>query len=278
MASNKGIVFVIAVIVIANSIVWFSVARSVGLYDTSSLFFLDVGQGDASLLTLPGNVQILIDGGPRNGLALRRIQEILPQGDRYIDMVMMSHPQADHFGGFLDVVSEYDVGAFVGNGIPGESNIYHELVSALHDKKIPYIQINTGDAIRYKNYDFAILNPVQGFFPKDPNDASVVTRFSDGNGLGVLFTGDISIAMEQKLIARGTGLVSDILKVPHHGSKFSSGNAFLKAVSPRLAVVSVGKNNYGHPTKEALDRINVFAENIVRTDINGTIKIRIHND
>ena len=145
------------------------------------------------------------------------------------------------------------------------------------------VALYSGDAIKYRDSVFKILNPKPGEWAKDINDLSLVvlgrvySNVLKNIGIDVLFTGDIS-AEKEKELARLYDLNADILKVSHHGSKYSSDSDFLKKVSPAVSVIEVGKNSYGHPTKEALGRLANFSRQVYRTDENGLVKLVVDND
>jgi competence protein ComEC len=242
--------------------------------DDSALYFLDVGQGDSQLITLPGDAQILIDGGPPNGKVLEALAKALTPGDRYIDIVVMTHPQLDHFGGLIDVLDRYEVGVVLGSGRQGEISAYKDFDRIRNEHKVPYIEMRKGDKIRYVDATFDVLSPDTTFLKsKELNDTCVVLLFKQG-GARALYTCDIGFAVENALVKAGD-IRADILKVGHHGSRFSSTADFLKAVSPKVAVIEVGKNSYGHPTPTALERLKKASAQIFRTDINGTVRISL---
>lgn len=241
-------------------------------------YFLDVGQGDSSLIKLPpagsgraGGVKILIDGGPANGRLEKNLENILPMYDRYIDLVVISHPQLDHFGGFLSMLKNYKVGAALMSHADRDAVSWEELKRIMEERKIRRIILNTGDRIRYGDSLITILSPNAGAAEKDINDLSLVTLIDSG-GVKSIFAGDASSKLEKRL-ANLYNVDVDILKVSHHGSKFSSDPAFLKEASPVVSVIEVGKNSYGHPTKETLSRLANVSNNLYRTDKNGLLKI-----
>lgn len=241
----------------------------------SELYFLPVGQGDSSLVNLAGGAQLLIDGGPINGKAQANLEKILGINDRYVDLVMISHPQLDHYGGLIEVLKNYEVGAVLTDGQTAESAAWQELEKVIRDKKIPQITLSTGDKIKYGDSVLDILSPQKGEWAKDVNDLSLV-GILEVNGIKFLFGGDMS-ADKEKQLADLYDVNADILKVSHHGSKYSSNSDFLKEVSPAVSVIEVGKNSYGHPTKEALGRLANFSSQSYRTDLNGLVKIILEN-
>src|SRR3989344_5549127 len=225
-----------------------------------NLYFLDVGQGDAALARLPGlsgrgRADILIDGGPgRQGL--ESLGEVLPETDRYIDLVMLSHPQLDHFGGLIDVLKRYQVGAFIYNGRDGTASAWNDLKTVLVERNIKTIILKEGDSITYGGNRLDILSPSPNFLKSDElNDTTLVVKLSSESSRA-LFTGDIGFNVEEYL-ARKYDVDADVLKVGHHGSKFSSGSLFLKEATPLASLISSGaKNTYGHPAPAAMGRLS----------------------
>lgn len=230
-----------------------------------AISFLNVGQGDATLLVLPTGVKMLIDGGPPDGKVLTELAKILPPTDRYIDLVVMSHPQVDHFGGLIEVVKRYRIGAFLMSARGSEAVAFAELEKALAERGVRTVTLGRGDAITNGAAEASVLSPTPALLTsKETNDACVVMEILS-EGITSLFTGDMGSKAEAALLPLLAGRI-DILKVPHHGSKFASGAAFLKAVHPALAVIEVGKNSYGHPTPEVLARLASVGAKVYRTD------------
>ncbi len=259
--------FFLVVLLIA---VWGKILAGISS-DSPKLFFLDVGQGDAELLTLPGNVKVLTDAGPDRKIT-QSIKNVLGE-DRYIDLAVVSHPQLDHFNGFNHLLENYNFGAFIINGRNAETvGEWPLLLKKIRAKKIPLIVVGAGDAILYRGASIAILSPDALHLQSgELNDTGIVELVKAGP-LTALLTADIDSRVETYLADR-FDLRADILKVPHHGSKYSSSEAFLSAVKPRIAGIEVGKNRYGHPTPETLARLEAVAESVFRTDRNGTIEV-----
>ncbi|MDP3052850.1 MAG: MBL fold metallo-hydrolase [bacterium] len=272
---SKSIILVVVLLLALDLLVWRTIIL-INPSDDLTIYFLSVGQGDSELVILPGGVKVLIDGGPNNEV-LTDLAAILPQTDRYIDLVINSHPEIDHFLGLIDVLKNYRVGTFISNGREGTADSWQALVEVLKNSKIPAVSLAAGDRIRYRENYFDILSPDKNFINnKDLNDTSLVVLLKSQN-LKALFVGDIGVKPEKYLAAK-FDISADILKVGHHGSKYSSIADFLKAVSPKIAVTEVGKNTYGHPTKEVLDRLASIGAQIYRTDNNGTVKIVVAKD
>jgi len=244
-----------------------------------TIAFLDVGQGDAIFVDAPSGNQILIDGGPGKSV-LRELSKVMPFYDRSIDVVIASHADQDHVGGLPDVLKKYKTNIFMEPGVPGESSSYNELEKIVEENK----SIKKILARKNMNVDLGDGVVLQILFPdRDPsgmetNSASIIARLIYGEN-EFLFTGDSPAAIEdylafqEQIKSSGQNLLqSDVLKIGHHGSKNSNSDAFVAAVSPEYAVISVGKDNkYGHPNKETLDTLNNFNIKTLRTDDLGRI-------
>lgn len=248
---------------------------------------LDVGQGDAILIETPENQTMLIDGGPNN-VILQKLGEYLPALYRRIDIVLLTHPHADHVTGLIEVLKRYNIGVVVLNGADLKTNVYSEFLKIIKEKNIPVIIAQSGEAIHFdnnlefdvlsfsQNYDNLVFNKKSESFGSggnDVNDTSIVGKLIFKN-FSMMLMGDATSKIENQLLAYGENLRSDILKVGHHGSKYSSSLSFLRFVSPKAAVIEVGaKNRYGHPSPATLSRLKMADINVFRTDLNGDIKI-----
>jgi beta-lactamase superfamily II metal-dependent hydrolase len=235
-------------------------------------YFLDVGQGDSELIITQNGGKILTDAG-QGSRVVGALGKILGPTEKYIDLVIISHPQLDHYGGMRYVLDSYDVGAVLTNGREPQviSAEWANVIQKLNEKNIPMITLEKGDSITLGEDGVKILSPDKALLlGKDENEATLVARATVG-GVSALFTGDIGKKTEVKLSLPGNELHSDILKVAHHGSKYSVSAQFLAAVSPILAVIEVGKNSYGHPSKEALNALDERDIPVLRTDLFGTI-------
>lgn len=280
----RSVLTAIIFLLVIDAIIWSLIVFPRNHGADLQLYFLDVGQGDSALVVLPpalpsGNsVKILIDGGPPNQKALQALAEIFSPNENYIDLMIMSHPQLDHFGGFIDIIKKYKIGALIGNGRTNSIPAYQDLEKFLTAYQIPYIVLKEGDSIQYRDAGFAVLGPNErNLQSKELNDTMIVLKLIYGK-LNVLYTGDIGANVESELIKK-YDVSAQILKVGHHGSKFSSSANFLAQVRPAISIIEVGaKNLYGHPTREALGRLTAAGAQIFRTDRQGTIKVVNHND
>ncbi|KKW17075.1 MAG: ComE operon protein 3 [Parcubacteria group bacterium GW2011_GWA1_50_14] len=241
-----------------------------------AIYFLDVGQGDSELVVFPGNVKMITDAGPDQKI-IKSLEGAIP-GERYIDLAVVSHVQKDHFGGFNDVLKRYRIGAFIVNGrTDAEAEAeWSALMGEIERQNIPLIVLGAGDAVRFGEARVDILSPDKNWVQSgESNDTGLVEKITLPL-LTALFTADAGFEIEKYLLASGIDLRADILKVGHHGSKYSSSEEFLAAVRPAVAAIEVGKNTYGHPAPETLARLARFAGNVFRTDRDGNIKIEIY--
>ena len=236
--------------------------------------FFDVGQGDAVFIQTPAGYQILIDGGP-NGVVLDKLAEEMPLGDRTIDLIILTHPEHDHYGGLIEVLEQYQVENILWNGIIRETAEFKEWQRLIEEKDARIIIAQAGQRIMFKTAYLEVLHPfedLEGQTSKSVNNTSIVLRlvFQDNS---FLLTGDAFKAVEKELAAKNE-LKADVLKVGHHGSKTSSAEEFIQAVSPEIAIISCGLgNSYGHPHEEVLAVLEKFAIRILRTDEDGDIKV-----
>ncbi len=228
--------------------------------------FLDIGQGDAALITTPGGRQVLIDGGP-SGLELsRELGAVMPHWDRRLDAIVLSHPQEDHAGGLPEILDRLRVA----NVLDGGTTNATLTVAEYERRTAGRTALVAGDEFQLDGVSFEVLWPPAAFEADDLNELSVVIRVSYGE-ITFLFTGDVQGEALDRLLAE-QDLTSDVLKVPHHGSK-TTGAAFFTEAKPSVAVISTGADNlFGHPhpdTLAALDGVLTF-----RTDVDGRVRVR----
>lgn len=240
---------------------------------------LDIGQGDGLYIEGPTGIQIMVDAGPHNGSAVRELPKVMPPGDRTLDAVLETHPDADHMGGFVDVLQRYEVGAFITPAIDKHNATIDALEQELDNQHIPRVIARRGVVLDLGGgAHLDILYPDKDVtsYGDKTNDGSVMAHLVYGD-TSVLLTADDPVNVEQYVmqIASEGELQSGILKVGHHGSKYSTDGAFVQEVNPQTAVISVGaKNTYGHPTQRVLDTLAVHNIKILRTDQEGTIIFR----
>jgi competence protein ComEC len=266
--------YFLLILFLATLFVWFLLFQE--KRESLSVSFLDVGQGDAVFIETPHGNQILIDGGPPNKKVLRELGKKMPFYDRHIDVVIGTHPDADHIGGFIDVLKRFNTGIFIDPGVSSDTPIFQEVENIILEKKIKNIIAKRGMKLLIDDGAYIdILFPDRDVSRLDTNDASIVARLLYGDH-EFLLTGDSPQKIEKYLsYLDGKNLESDVLKVGHHGSKTSTSGEFLSAVKPKYAVISSGKDNsYRHPHKEILDRLGDFGVQVLRTDTLGTITFK----
>ncbi len=232
-----------------------------------------MGQGDAILIESPTGGRVLIDGGP-NRRILSELGEVLPFGDRRIDVVIESHPDLDHINGLVEVLRRYEVGVFVQSGVES-SNEVDDLIDRILDEK----DIREVVAKRGMRLDLGGGAVLQIIFPNtdvskwETNEATTVSKLTYGEST-FLFTGDSTKRAEYILLGLGEAALDvDVLQVGHHGSETSTGPLYIKAITPEYSVISSGKDNkYGHPHRVTLDTLSKFDTKILNTAQVGRIK------
>lgn len=236
---------------------------------------LDVGQGDSILIQSPTGVNVLVDGGPDRSV-VRELPTRMGPLDRTIDLMVETHPDKDHIAGLADVLESYEVKHFMSPGLPNDTNVFARLVADVEKESGVSVytarrgqRIHLGDGayadVLYPDHDVSHLRAT--------NDASIVLHVVYGD-TSFMLTGDLPSTIEDVLVASvsAESLKSDVLKAGHHGSKYSTDDLWLQAVAPSTVVISAGKGNtYGHPSPEALARVQKFGARILSTIDSGTI-------
>ena len=238
--------------------------------------FLDIGQGDSIYIEAPNGKQMLIDGGP-NDAVLGRLAAVMPWGDRSIDVVLATHPDADHIGGLASVIDRYHVPRIIENGAQAKTKTWARLEDTITKDKVEKIIARRGMHIVLdpeKNIYFDIIFPDRDVSNwKETNDGSIVGKLVYGNE-SFMLTGDATLYTENLIMQNygANALHSQVLKLGHHGSHTSSGMLWLRAVNPDIAIISAGLHNrYGHPHKETLDHLSELNIPYLSTYQKGTI-------
>jgi len=261
------------------------------------VYFCDVGQGDAAYIRTPSNQDMLIDGGPDDKV-LSCLGRHMPFYDRTIDVVILSHPQKDHLQGLISVIDRYNVGYFI-IGVEGnDTEGYKKLIQTIKKKNIKIKNLYTGDSLSLGKVNFSVLWPerkwvasqlgsdlqrAEGLTPTTSAVLGLTTDTELNNfsyyldlnygSFNALFTGDGDSQIQPEIMKNTVLPDIDVLKFPHHGSKTGILSEFLDKIKPELAVISVGKNSYGHPTKEAIELLSNRSISIKRTDREGDVEI-----
>ncbi|PIS17483.1 MAG: hypothetical protein COT59_00375 [Candidatus Nealsonbacteria bacterium CG09_land_8_20_14_0_10_42_14] len=269
-----------SVLIILGILVGFNVLAWIGVFQLSQanleVTFFDVGQGDSIFIETPSGHQILIDGGPTS-VVLEKLGKEMPFWDRTIDLVVLTHPEHDHYGGLLEVLKRYKVENILWTGVLRDTAEYEKWQKLIQEESAEIFIAQAGQQIEGGETSISILWPVEsldGQSVSNTNNTSIVARLVFGES-SFLFTGDIYQSVERELLNLvKQRLESDVLKVGHHGSKTSSAEEFIEKVAPEIAVIQAGRDNsYGHPHEITLATLEKYGINILRTDLDGDIKI-----
>jgi competence protein ComEC len=253
--------------------------------------FCNVGQGDAIFIRTPRGIDILVDGGPAASLrgepddkVIACLSSHMPFWDRDLELVILTHPHADHLNGLISVLGHYKVDLFATEMIKNNTGGFSRLMDEIKNQNITIQHVYAGDRFKFK--DGVILNivgPSKEFIKKtspggvigERKEFASVVSFIEYKGFVGLLTGDSQseeLKESLRLVSLAQGKIS-ILQVPHHGSKTGLSSEILDFIKPELAVISVGKNNYGHPSEEEIKILRDRNIRILRTDLNGEIEI-----
>jgi competence protein ComEC len=270
MPKRKIIYSLLLILFVISLILWGAIFYSQN--QKLKIVFFDIGQGDAILIS-QGQNQILIDGGPDAQKMLEKLGEYMPFWDRKVEIVVATHPDQDHIDGLIGVMKNYKIGEVVDNSATSDSQVFKNYLNLMEENKIPRLKGEKGMKIKFSGAELEILYPGKDLEnnPKDTNADSLVVKLAYGPN-SFLFTGDFPSEKDEKLFEGNSDLSARVLKVAHHGSKYSTSAQFLEKVHPVEAVISVGKDNrYGHPAPEILDRLKNNNIKVLRTDEMGDI-------
>jgi competence protein ComEC len=252
------------------------------------LVFCDVGQGDGILMITPGGKQIVVDGGPGSKIG-DCLSQKMPFWDRTIEMVVLTHPERDHLEGLLEVLARYKVEMIVTTGIKNNTELFSAWQKAVDQEGAKIYTPKAGDRLVLdstgdRTSSIEILWPTSEKLElwklaglSETNESSIVLRVSlgppnppaGGGGFCAYLTGDLPKESLQPLIDKPC----QVLKVSHHGSKTGTNQEIINAVEPAVAVIQVGKNNFGHPQKEVLELLQSKGVKILRNDTNGIVEV-----
>lgn len=277
-------ILLLALLVAAIVAWWLAVGE---LNQDLTVTVLDVGQGDCILVQVHGGRTMLVDGGGRHGQEAGGwdigreivVPALMARGVRELDVVVITHPHEDHIGGLPAVLDAVPVGMVLDPMLPSDSPTYEAIERAIAENQITHHRATEGQRLNLgRGITAEILNPPDPRLwgtDDDANNNSVVMRI-EYDGVGVLLTGDADEVGARRLGRLGEGIRSAILKVPHHGSANPAVPEFIDAVSPELAVISVGaRNPFGHPTEEMLGELERVGAKILRTDRDGAVTITV---
>lgn len=245
------------------------------------IVFCDVGQGDAIFVRSPEGKTILIDGGP-NDAVLSCLAAHTPFWERTIDLMLLSHPHADHLLGLIFVLDRYTVLSFGTEKLMNTTAEFTALQEALSGNNVKRQFLYAGDRFRLPDgVEIVVLGPDEMFLNATSPNGKITDRkeFASLNLLitygtfKVLLTGDSQTEQVRKSLTQLADTSISVLQVPHHGSRFGLDDGIVKQASPQLAVISVGKNSYGHPTRQVLQLLKQYDIQMYRTDIVGDIEI-----
>lgn len=272
---DYGKVFFVSICLI---IIFVSVVSIFNFVSTQKLrvSFLDVGQGDAILIQTPSGKNILVDGGP-SAVIRTRLSHEMSYFDNDIDVMVATHPDADHVTGLIPVLEKYNVKKIIISKAESQTGVFDTLNKSIEKEKSEVYITEAGDSIDFHDgVILKVLYPPKNYVEKknDTNDASISLIINYGDQ-SFLLTGDLPSTKESKLISSGYlnfNKKITVYKAGHHGSKTSSGEQLLSFIHPEYVVISAGKDNkYGHPNIETIDRLEIYAKEIISTVDRGTI-------
>jgi len=270
--------FLVILLFISTFFVYFTLYSYTHKSNELKIAYLDVGQGDAIYIEAPNGKQMLIDSGA-GPIVLSKLSEVMPYGDRSIDILLATHADADHIGGFPSVLDNYSVDMVFENGAEGATKIYSNFENKIAEHKIKKLIAFRGTRITLdpeRNIYFDILFPDRDVSGFESNDGSIVGRLVY-SGKSFMMMGDASKYTELLIKQNNSleDLKSTVLKIGHHGSRSSSGELWLESVVPSLVIISAGLDNrYGHPSKEVLDRLNKLKIPYLSTMGKGSIILK----
>lgn len=258
--------------------------------------FCDVGQGDAAYIRFPDGRDMVVDGGPNDAIQAC-LGRHMPFWDKHIDIVALTHPQKDHMQGLIGVFERFSVDYFLRSDIVNATDGFGSLMSIVQKKHIPMRFMTQGDELQIDATSLSFVWPTKAQIAKMHSDgtglvsgetksnvlgSAVDSELNDGSLVFVLhygdfdalFTGDADSHVEPEYMnSNRSRNVIEVLKVPHHGSKTGMTSDFIRWIKPTVAVVSVGKNSYGHPYKEAVNMLQSINSRIYRTDEHGDVEV-----
>lgn len=234
---------------------------------TMEVHFLDVGQGDATLITCGGHAMLIDAGDDTKGTSIQNY--LNKQKIKSLDYLILTHPDADHIGGAPVIITKFDISKVFVSNYEKDNKTYQKLIQALDDKRLKALTPAVKSKYSLGTAEFTILAPGDTY--DTPNDSSIALLLKNGKNT-FLFTGDAEAEAEKDILSAGIDISADVYKVGHHGSRSSTSKKFFRAVDPAYAVISCGEgNSYGHPHAETLNTLRTNGVAVYRTDEDGTI-------
>jgi len=264
---------VVGFLLFVNLFIFYTVRAS----NSSELqvYFLDVGQGDAIFIKSPSGNKMLIDAGA-GGAALSELSKILSFNERKIEVMLQTHPDNDHVGGFIPILDRFAVDYIIESGVKADTRVFNDLEILSEHSSAKRITARRGMLVKLgQGAVLIVLFPDRDVSGLNSNDASIVAKLYYGETT-FLLTGDAPLKIEDYLVSLDQKILkSDVLKVGHHGSRTSSSESFISSVGAKYAVIQAGAgNSYGHPHEEVLEFLKNSRAEILGTYDHGTILIK----
>ena len=228
----------------------YTVNKNLRPLDDMTVHFIDVGQGDSTLLETPSGQTILIDGG-RKSAGQEVVDYLASAGIDTIDLMVATHPDADHIGGLIDVLETMDVKQVLDSGKDHTTDTYMDYLDLIDEKDIPFDTAVEGEVLSYEDMSMKVMNSKES--SSDNNESSIVLKVTHGE-VDFLLTGDATVENEEEMLP-AYNLEAEILKVGHHGASTSTSDEFIDEVQPEVGILSYGENSYGHPDSEVVNRL-----------------------
>ncbi len=238
------------------------------------VYALDVGQGDSVLIQTPAREYVLVDGGPDDRV-VQKLSAIMPFYERRIDVMVLSHPHADHINGLVEILKRYQVRQILMTGVSYPYSGYNVFLKLVREKEIPIIFVDGSRDFRLHGLIFDILYPfnaIQGRSFENLNNSSLVFRLIYGKNI-FYFSGDLEMEKEKELVESGMDLRANVFKAGHHGSRTSNSEVLLEKMKPETVMISCGVDNtFHHPHPETIQHFHERNIQVFRTDLQGTVE------
>lgn len=234
-----------------------------------NIHFIDVGQGDATLITCNGEAMLIDAGDNSCGTLVQNY--IKKQGVKELKYLIATHPDADHIGGVDVIINKFDIDTFIMPSVKKDTKTYNDVIEAARYKNLKILPPTIGTQFILGGATFEVLGPNESKKYDNVNNYSVVILM-EYQDIKILFSGDAEEPEERYIISENPNISADIIKIGHHGSRTSTSQEYLNIVNPKFAVISVGENNdYGHPHADSLNRLRQANVEVRRTDEQGSI-------